>query len=440
MKHAFARILADYGMILVLVLLCAFLSVATYSEQFPAGESAATQVAAKIRQAGAGPRVLIAAQNLPDDVTFARRLEAEIKESGAAVPTVVIGSPSDARTALKNLAAAGGKLNFIACTAVTRDWLVFADLKADFPALGEPRIVAPQPYMWPNFLKSANVLNIASQVAIIAIIAIGMTMVIITGGIDLSSGSLMALAAVLAARLIRDYAGAYEASAVGLTLACVAAVVACGVVGAFSGTMITRFDLPPFIVTLAMMLVGRGLAYRLANGQSIEQVPASFVAFDRGESLLRIPNAVMLMVGLYIVAHVVMCRTRLGRHLYAVGGNRQAARLSGVPVSRVLITAYIASGLLAGLGGVLMASQFQSGSPTYGDMYELYAIAAVVVGGASLSGGEGRMFGTLTGAFTIAVIQNGMNLASIESNAQKIVLGFVILGAVLFDKIRPRRR
>jgi ribose transport system permease protein len=203
--------------------------------------------------------------------------------------------------------------------------------------------------------------------------------------------------------------------------------------------MITRFAIPPFIVTLAMMLVGSGLAYILAKGQSIYQIPDSFVWLGRGADLFSLPNAVVLMLVLYALAHVLMSRMKLGRYLYAVGGNGEAARLSGVPVKRVLMWAYIASALLAGLGGVIMASQLKSGSATYGNMYELYVIAAVVVGGTSLSGGEGRMLGTLTGAFTIAVIQNGMNLTNVESYTQKVVLGLVILGAVLLDRIRHPR-
>ena len=222
-------------------------------------------------------------------------------------------------------------------------------------------------------------------------------------------------------------------------LACLAAILLCGAVGGFTGVMVTRFRIPPFIVTLAMMLVGSGLAYTLADGQSIYQLPDSFIWLGRGADLLRLPNAVLLMLVLYGMAHVLMSRMKLGRYLYAVGGNSEAARLSGVPVRRVLMFAYIASALLAGLGGVIMASQLKSGSATYGNMYELYVIAAVVVGGTSLSGGEGRMFGTLIGAFTIAVIQNGMNLTNVESYTQKVVLGLVILGAVLLDKIRHPR-
>jgi ribose transport system permease protein len=318
-------------------------------------------------------------------------------------------------------------------------WLVFSELSVDFPALGNPQVITARPYRWPNFLKSENLLNIANQIAVIAIIAIGMTMVIITAGIDLSVGSLIAFSAVLAAGFIRDYAGGLSATPLGMTLACIAAIAVCGIVGAFSGAMITRFGIPPFIVTLAMMLVGSGLAYILAKGQSIYQIPDSFVWLGRGADLFGLPNAVVLMVILYAIAHVVMTRMKLGRYLYAVGGNIEAARLSGVPVKRVLMFAYVASAVLAGLGGVVMASQLKSGSATYGNMYELYVIAAVVVGGTSLSGGEGRMLGTLVGAFTIAVIQNGMNLTNVESYTQKVVLGLVILGAVLLDKIRHRR-
>jgi len=225
-----------------------------------------------------------------------------------------------------------------------------------------------------------------------------------------------------------------------MILACFAAIGICGVVGAFSGLMITRFGIPPFIVTLAVMLVGSGMAYTLAEGQSIYQLPDSFTRLGRGADIVSLPNAVVVMLLLYVLAQVLMTRMIAGRYLYAVGGNRLAARLSGVPVERVLMFAYIMSALLAGLGGVIMASQLKSGSATYGNMYELYVIAAVVVGGTSLSGGQGKMMGTLIGAFTIAVIQNGMNLTNVESYTQKVVLGAVILGAVLIDKVRQGRK
>lgn len=439
MKAAPSRFLSDYGMILVLLLLCVFFSIVTTAEQSPAGEAAANQLGpAILRTAGNSSRVLIVGRDQPDDVAFSQRLETVLTNAGARVFGVVRGEPKDAREMLQKLASTGAKLDVIACTRVTSSWLVFSDLKADFPALGDPKVITPQSYRWPNFLKSDNLLNIANQIAVIAIVAIGMTLVIITGGIDLSVGSLLALSSVLTATMIRDWAGGVNASAGGLVIASAVAVLICGAVGAFSGGMITRFGIPPFIVTLAMMLVGSGLAYLLAKGQSIYQLPDSFVWLGRGADFLRLPNAVILMLILYGLAHILMSRMRLGRYIYAVGGNREAARLSGVPVEAVLLFAYVVSAALAGLGGVIMASQLKSGSATYGNMYELYVIAAVVVGGASLNGGEGRMFGTLTGAFTIAVIQNGMNLTNVESYTQKVVLGLVILGAVLLDKIRAR--
>lgn len=432
-----SRFLADYGMSVVLLLLCVFFSIVTYSEQSPTGESAAKQVTASIiEQFGKTPRVIIAAGTQPGDAEFASSLGKALKTSGAEIIAVVQGEPKDARDALQKTT---GKLDAIACTQATSAWLVFSELKTDFPSLGEPRLITARSYKWPNFLKSENLLNIANQIAVIAIVAIGMTMVIITGGIDLSVGSLIALSAVLAARFIRDFAGGVSATLGGMLLACIAAMLVCGIVGAFSGMMVTRFRIPPFIVTLAMMLVGSGLAYILAKGQSIYQIPDSFVWLGRGADFASLPNAVVLMIVLYALAHILMARMRLGRYIYAVGGNVEAAKISGLPVQRVLMFAYVASALLAGLGGVIMASQLKSGSATYGNMYELYVIAAVVVGGTSLSGGQGKIFGTLIGAFTIAVIQNGMNLTNVESYTQKVVLGLVILGAVLLDKVRNPR-
>ena len=298
-------------------------------------------------------------------------------------------------------------------------------------------MLKPEPYRWPNFLKTENLLNIADQIAVIAIIAVGMTLVVVTGGIDLSVGSLIALSAVVTARLIRDAAGGESAGTAGLALACAAGVLACAGSGAFSGAMVTFCRIPPFIVTLSVMLVASGGAYILADGQSIHQVPDAFCSAARpfGRSATCRMRS-YLMLALYVVAHVVMSRTVFGRYVYAVGGNAVAARLSGVPVARVIVSVYVLSGALAGLGGVVMASQLESGGPTYGQMYELYVIAAVVVGGTSLAGGQGKVFGTLIGAFIIAVIQNGMNLMGVKSYPQKIVLGLVILGAVLADRLK----
>lgn len=421
-------------MVLVLLLLGLFFSTVTLQEQAVTGEKAVEQA---VTAAPEG-RGMVITGPAADDAAFADAAAAKLRAAGREVVAVIKGSPADVRSAFTQQVNSGGALQFIITTHESARWLVLAEMGQEFATLGKPTVISPQSYRWPNFLKADNLLNIANQIAVIAIIAIGMTMVIITGGIDLSVGSLLALAAVLTSWFIRDYAGALSAGTGGMLLACLVGVLACGLAGAFSGLMITRFGIPPFIVTLAMMLVASGLAYTLSEGQSIYQIPDSFVWLGRGADVMNIPNAVLLMLGLYVAAHLLMTQMHIGRYLYAVGGNREASQISGVPVNRVLMVAYIASGMLAGLGGVVMASQLKSGSPTYGGMYELYVIAAVVVGGTSLSGGKGSMLGTLTGAFIIAVIQNGMNLTNVESYTQKVVFGGVILGAVLVDQLRRK--
>ncbi|MDQ3624059.1 MAG: ABC transporter permease, partial [Verrucomicrobiota bacterium] len=323
--QALLRSLSDYGMLFVLAGVCAFFSIATWSRQYPDGEAATGQVASNIaRQLGKGARVMIAARAQPEDAAFAGKLQRELAGAGAQVIEVVQGEPKDARDALLRIAARGEKLDAIACTEVAATWLVFSELQSDFPALGNPRVIRPQSYHWPNFLKKENLLNITNQIAVIAIVAVGMTMVIITGGIDLSVGSLIALSAVLAGLFIREAAGGVSATAAGMTLACVGAVAICGLVGGFSGAMITLCSIPPFIVTLAMMLVASGLAYLLAHGQSVYQIPDSFVWLGRGAGLFGMPNAVFLMLVLYAGAHVLMSRMKLGRYIYAVGGNAEA--------------------------------------------------------------------------------------------------------------------
>lgn len=432
---------AEAGMGLVLLALAVFFSAATWSEQPSTGAAAAPAVVGRIvEESGEGAKVFVVAGALPEEKAFAGALAEGLKSAGREVAAVVTGEPRDAREALEDLAAKGGPLDVIAVSALASGWLVFDGVKADFPALGEPALVAPRRQRGSNFLKPGNLLNIANQIAVIAIMAIGMTLVILTGGIDLSVGSLLALAAVTAALLIRESAGAEMAGFTGMALSSLGAIALCGAVGLVTGWFVTRARIAPFIVTLAVMLIGSGAAYRVSSGESVHQIPESFTWLGRGADLFGIPNAVVLMFALYGFAHLMMTRMVVGRHLYAVGGNRAAAKLSGVPVERVLVFAYVMSALLAGLGGVVMASQLKSGSPTYGDMYELYVIAAVVVGGTSLSGGRGSMVGTLVGAFIIAVIQNGMNLMEVESYSQKIVLGAIILGAVWADRLRTGLR
>jgi ribose transport system permease protein len=431
-----SRLPSEYGILFVLLLLCVTFSVLTYSRQYPTGAAAARLVAAEIGgRFGRDAHVLIVAGAHPDDVAFADKLKEDLDATHVTVLEVVKGKPSDAREALERIAQGGQRLDAIATTPTTVRWHLVTDVARAFPTLGGAAVVAPPSYGWPVFLQAENLWNIANQIAVIAILAIGMTMVIITGGIDLSVGSLVALAAMVTALLI-EQGGAVEATPPVMVLAGLAGVLVCGAVGLFNGLMVTLFRVPSFIVTLAVMQAARGLAGKLTGGASVSRIPPSFVWLGNGADLLGIPNAVLLMLLLYVLAHVLMRRTVLGRYLYAVGGNPKAARLSGVPVRAVLLFAYAASGLLAGLGGVVVASQLKSASPTFGQMYELYVIAAVVVGGASLSGGKGQMLGTLLGAFLIAVLGNGMNLTNVDTYSQQIVFGLVILGAVLFDRLR----
>ncbi|WP_435010278.1 ABC transporter permease [Tundrisphaera lichenicola] len=439
-SRRFNFLLSDYGMVLILFLLCAFFSASTIEVQHPTGPAASRQLASAIEsKVDRGAQVLIVVRDLGEDAEFAEELRRSLEARDISVIETIRGEPVDARRGIVRLAEQGKHIDVFACNEITAGWSVYAPLIEQYPSMNGARVYKPEGYRWPNFLKTENLLNVANQIAVIAIIAIGMTMVIITGGIDLSVGSLIALSAVVTARLIRDLAGGESASALGMVLGSLGGILACTSSGLFTGLMVTAFRIPPFIVTLAMMLVASGLAYILADGQSINQVPDRFIRLGRGSDLPYLPNAVVLMLFLYALAHLVMGRTVLGRYIYAVGGNPEAARLSGVPTRNVLLKVYAISASLAGLGGVVMASQLKSGAPTYGQMYELYVIAAVVVGGTSLAGGEGKVLGTLIGAFIIAVIQNGMNLRGVESYTQKIVLGLVILGSVLLDQLRRRR-
>jgi ribose transport system permease protein len=438
MRNKFSLFATDYGMLFVLLLLGAFFSGMTIARQNPTGAEAGRQLAKQIlSQAGNQRHVFIAASASPDDKDFATQLERTLQDVGVQVLATVAGGPPDVRKALDNAIAAKETIDVIATTQTAANWKLLAELGTIMPSLAKTRIVVPKSYWWPNFLKRDNLSNVAAQSAIFAIVGIGMTMVIITAGIDLSVGSLVALSAVTVALCLRDLCGGFEATVWGMVFSSLAAVAVCGLAGWCTGLLVTGFGIAPFIVTLAMMSVARGAAKILTDGQNVYQVPKSFSLFAMGRPL-GIPNAVILMILLYVLAHIVMTRTTLGRYLYAVGGNREAARLSGVPVAWVLIFAYTLCGALAGLGGVIQASKLSSGSPLYGTMYELYVIAAVVVGGTSLAGGEGKILNTLIGALIIAVIGNGMNLMKYKDFTQEVVMGLLIIGAVLIDVLRRR--
>jgi ribose transport system permease protein len=274
-----------------------------------------------------------------------------------------------------------------------------------------------------------------NRIVEIGILAVGMTLVILTGGIDLSVGSLIALSSVVTTIMIRDTFGGGAANPAQVFLSGFAGIAVCGLCGLISGLLIVGFKVPPFIATLGMMMIASGTAFMISNGESIDQVPQNFVWLGRS-NWAGIPVAVWLMLAIFVLAHSMMKFTTYGRSIYAIGGNETAARLCGVRVDWITANAYGISGLLAGLGGVVMSSRLATGDAKYGSMVELQVIAAVVVGGTSLRGGYGTMFGTLIGALIIAVIENGMNLMQIGSYAQKVVFGVIILLAVLIDRLR----
>ena len=433
-KKFLSLLYSDYGMLAVLLLLAGIISLATIKVQYPDGAAAGDQLGKSI---GATDRLLIVARPTEGDAPFVAKLRERAAAIGAEVVMVVEGNAQDVRVALEKLDQAGEKLTLIATNRATSQWSVLDNVSTRFPNIGQPKRIEPMGYRWPTFLNRENLINVANQIVVIAIIAIGMTMVIITAGIDLSVGSLIALAAVSAAWMIKSWFGGGDASVVSMIMACLVAISLCGLVGFFTGTMVTGFGIPPFIVTLAIMLVARGISFMITDGNSINEIPAGFKWLGI-EGTLGMPHAVILMVILYVLAHLLMEHTPFGRYIYAVGGNPEAARLSGVPVRRILICVYTLTGLLAGLGGIIVASQLNSGDPNYGQAYELKVIAAVVVGGTSLLGGEGKILGTLIGAFIIAVIENGMNLMGMKSYPQQVMLGLVILGAVLLDQLKKK--
>jgi len=433
------RLLADYGMLLVLALLCALFSVLTLKRRQPQGEEAGAEIAREVdRRFDPSALVVAVATERPPSRETVETVARILREKGFSRVRTVTGTPRDLRLALDQARREGERPVAFALASDVVDWRVWEILPEKYPDLAEtPRVVAEAEYR-PDFLKPSNLLAVVDRIVVIAIIAIGMTMVIVTAGIDLSVGSLIALSGVIGT-LIMKQLGGLSAPAWTVAVGFLAGTLACGALGAFAGVLVARFRVAPFITTLALMMVARGLAFLITGGFSIYQVPKALPWLGQGRTL-GVPHTVILLVGLYAVAHVFMSRTRLGRYIYAVGGNEEAAWLSGVPVPFVLIFVYALSGLAAGVGGCIQASQLNTGTPNVGLMYEMYVIAAVVVGGTSLSGGSGRILGTLIGAFIISVIQNGMNLLGIESYTQNVVLGLVILGAVLLDRVRRTSR
>jgi ribose transport system permease protein len=283
----------------------------------------------------------------------------------------------------------------------------------------------------PHFLTVSNLLNVLEQTALNAIVAMGMTYVIISGGIDLSVGSVLAVAGIGLALALESGLPAPLAIAIALALG-----LSCGLI---NGLLITAGRLPPFIATLGMMSVARGAALMMAEGRPISGFSEGFRALAT-ERVLGVPAPVLITIVIYAFAHFVLTRTVFGRATYAIGGNEEAARLSGVPVRFYKTAVYGVAGLTSAAAAVLLTARLNSAQPTAGTMYELDAIAATVIGGSSLLGGEGSMTGTLVGALIMGVLRNGLNLLNVSSFVQQVVIGVVIIGAVTVDMALKRRR
>lgn len=280
-------------------------------------------------------------------------------------------------------------------------------------------------FVSPQFVTVSNWTIIITQASINALLAFGVTFVIITGGIDLSLGSMVAVTGVTAAMLAHP-----DTFPVGLPI--FAGLLAGLLMGILNGFIITKSKIAPFIVTLGTMTIGRGLALILSKGRPVSNLSDSF-NFIGGGDIFGIPFPIIVLIIIFIICSLILKKTLLGRYIYAIGGNEQASRASGINVNQVKIAVYSISGLLAGLAGVLLTSRITTGQPNAGAGFELDAIAAAVIGGTSTSGGTGTMTGTLVGVLLIGVINNGLDLLNVTSYYQQVVMGIIIIGAVVLD-------
>jgi len=322
------------------------------------------------------------------------------------------------------------------------------DLIQKFAALGSLTVlIAVFAVTSRAFFTTTNALTVALQVCTIAYLGMGMTVVIITAGIDLSVGSVLALGGCMAAVLIKGGMPVWLGMTAGLLLGCLA--------GLLNGLFVAQLKLPPFIATLGMMGVARGVILQITGGRAIAGMDQAFGVLGNGAlfkkmtigadgypdiKFVGIPYPVIVMVVLAILMSVVLSRTRFGRHVYATGSNNEAARLSGVNVYRITVMAYVIAGFFAGLTGIVLMSRLVTGQPNEGIAYELDAIAAAVIGGASLTqGGIGTISGTIIGAFVIGILRNGLNMNGVSSFVQQIIIGVVILLTVWIDQLRSKR-
>jgi len=282
----------------------------------------------------------------------------------------------------------------------------------------------------PFFLTQTNLSSVVRQTAVINIMALGMTLIIIAGGIDLSVGSILALGGLLGTMAMAQGYPIWVGIGVG-----VLAGLACGLA---NGVLTTQLNINPFIVTLGTMGIVRGLALIISNGLPVHQIPPQFSFLGEG-TLFGLPFVLWVLLLCAVAMHILLENTRLGRHSFAIGSNPDAAYYAGIPVKFDTTIVYAIGGLLTGLAGMIEASRLMTGQPTAGNGYELQAIAAVVIGGGSLRGGEGSVVGTLIGAFIMGLLSNGSDLLGISPYVQQAIIGAVIILAVTFDELRKRK-
>jgi ribose transport system permease protein len=282
----------------------------------------------------------------------------------------------------------------------------------------------------PHFLTSTNLSSVVRQTAVINIMALGMTIIIISGGIDLSVGAILAMGGLLGTMAMQDGAP--------IPVGIAAGVVTGLAWGLINGTLITRLRIEPFIVTLGTLGIARGLTLIVSNGLPVHRIPASFSFLGEG-NLFGVPFVLWLLVFCAALTHFILEHTRMGRYAFAIGSNEDAAVYAGIPVAFHTTAVYAFGGMLTGLAGMIEASRLMTGQPTAGQGYELQAIAAVVIGGGSLHGGEGSVIGTLIGAFIMGLLANGSDLLGISPYLQQAIIGGVIILAVTVDELRKRR-
>lgn len=279
-----------------------------------------------------------------------------------------------------------------------------------------------------NFLTVTNLLNVVRQIAVNGILAIGMTIVCLTGGIDLSVGSIVAFSGIIAAGLLRD-------TSYPIIVIVLAAVAVGAVCGLYNGYFVAYWNAAPFVVTLSMMTIARGLTYVYSDGRPISNLRTEFLTIGKG-SIAGIPIPTLILAAVFILGSIMLSKLKFGRYVYAVGGNENAAMVSGINVKRIKMMVYVLSGIACGIAAIILTARVSAGLPQAGESYELDAIAATVIGGTSLSGGRGRLWGTIVGAVLLGIVNNGLDLLNVSSFYQQIVKGLIILGAILIDSKR----